>query len=56
MAAKIAPPATLARVQELHDAGNSLRKIAEILEAEASRLRAAREVASCECQMVLGGD
>ena len=34
MAAKIAPPATLARVQELHDAGNSLRKIAEILEAE----------------------
>ena len=35
MAAKIAPPATLARVQELHDAGNSFRKIAELLEAEA---------------------
>ena len=34
MAAKITPPATLARVQELHDAGNSFRKIAEILAAE----------------------
>ena len=34
MPAKITPPATLARVQELHDAGNSFRKIAEILAAE----------------------
>ena len=34
MPAKITPPATLIRVQELHDAGNSFRKIAEILIAE----------------------
>ena len=34
MPAKITPPATLIRVQELHDAGNSFRKIAEILAAE----------------------
>ena len=34
MVAKIPPSATLARVQELHDAGNSFRKIAEILAAE----------------------
>ena len=34
MPPKITPPATLIRVQELHDAGNSFRKIAEILAAE----------------------
>ena len=34
MPAKITPAATLARVQELHDAGHSFRKIAEILESE----------------------
>ena len=34
MPSKITPAATLARVQELHDGGNSFRKIAEILAAE----------------------
>ena len=34
MPSKITPAATLARVQELHDAGNSFRKIAEMLAAE----------------------
>ena len=34
MPAKITPATTLARVQELNDAGNSFRKIAEILAAE----------------------
>ena len=34
MPPKITPRATLIRVQELHDAGNSFRKIAEILAAE----------------------
>ena len=34
MPAKITPATTLARVQELNDAGNSFRKIAEMLAAE----------------------
>ena len=34
MPVKITPTATLIRVQELHDAGNSFRKVAEILAAE----------------------
>ena len=34
MPAKITPATTLARVQELYDAGNSFRKIAEMLAAE----------------------
>ena len=57
MPSKITPAATLARVQELHDGGNSFRKIAEILAAEGvPGCWAAIQLASCQRQLVFEGD
>ena len=55
MPAKITPATTLVRVQELNDAGNSFRKIAEMLAAEGVPAgRASEPLASCQRPLVLG--
>ena len=57
MPSKITPAATLARVQELHDGGNSFRKIGgNPRSGRRPGCWAAIQLASCQRQLVFEGD